>query len=65
MEIKTVKLPKGLRVLAKETQYGLTPITYTNFKQADKKIMELEQLGFNVTIWGLGKPAKYIVFIEN
>ena len=65
MEIKTIRLPRGIKVLAKNSEYGLIPITYANYKQANKKINELKLEGFNVSIFGYGRPAKYIQFIEN
>ena len=65
MEIKTVRLPRGFKVLAKDSQYGVIPVTYANYKQANKKIEELKAAGYDVNILGYGKPAKYIHFIEN
>ncbi len=65
MDIKTIRLPRGSRVLAKETEYGLRPITYANYRQANKKVDELKLAGFDVFISGYGKPAKYIQFVEN
>jgi hypothetical protein len=65
MKIETVRLPRGCKVLAKNSEYGLIPVTYANYTPANKKIEELKANGFEVSILGYFKPAKYIQFIEN
>ena len=57
MKIDTVTLPSGVTVLAKKPG---NPLHYANYAQANKKITELKAAGINATLFGYGRPAKYI-----
>ncbi len=65
MKIETVRLPRGSKVLARNGKYGIEPIHYANYKQANSKVEELRKEGFEVFVTGHGRPAKYIQFVEN
>lgn len=52
--VKTVTLPRGAVVLAKDTKWGLSAVTYANYKQANAR---LATLGPGWALWkGLGIP---------
>lgn len=64
MEVLTVKLRDGRTVLAKKTKYGVLPVTYANYTQANKKARELAAAGFDVFVPGYHRPM-FVVFTRD
>lgn len=59
-KIETTTLNNGTVVLAKTDKYGTHAAVYVNFKQADRKVAELQALGIKASVIGYGHPAKHI-----
>lgn len=52
MEILTVKLIKAnINVLARKSEFGIVPITYTNDTQANKKVQQLRSQGVDAEVY--------------
>lgn len=65
MKILTVQLRNGLTVLAKQTKWGISALTYANHAQANNKIAELSR--HNILGYATPTRPQYIViqsFVE-
>lgn len=59
MTIQTTTIRNGVKVLAKETKYGINAVTYCNDTQAHKKQMQLKSAGVDCFVYQ--PPTNYAV----
>lgn len=62
--METYKLRNGAVVLAKTGKFGLNPVSYTNYKQANAKLEMLKEDGIEASIYSTG-VCKYILISKN
>lgn len=60
-EILTTNLRNGVKVLAKNTQFGINAYTYSNDKQAGLKQIQLSNLGIECSVYiPCGSSVRFI-----
>ncbi len=61
--LPTTRLNNGQLVLAKQTQYGINPVTYVNETQAKRKVEALQKAGVSCRIVYYA-PIRFIALEE-